>query len=61
MQISALLSTTTLDVGCGTADGSAWTWGTRSVQVTLTRLDGMQSGTLTAPAHKARSAGVAGR
>lgn len=29
---------------CGTADGSAWTWGTLPVQVNLIRIDGLQAG-----------------
>jgi hypothetical protein len=33
-------------VHCGTADGSAWDWGTRPVQVNLIRLDGAKAGNL---------------
>lgn len=39
-------------VGCGTDDGTAWTWGTRPVQLTLTRLDGLSLRTLPLSAQK---------
>ncbi len=45
-----------LNLGCGTADGSSWTFGTQLVQATLTRLDGMTSGTVSAAAHKSGAA-----
>ena len=47
-----------LNLGCGTADGSAWTWGTQPVQATLTKLDGMTSGTVSAAAHKSSAASL---
>jgi hypothetical protein len=47
---------TTINPGCGTADGSAWTFGSRQLQVTLTRLDGMITGSLSPSAKKAGSA-----
>lgn len=40
-----------MEVLCGTADGSSWSWGTRSLRITLTSLDGLTSGSLS-PAAK---------
>ncbi|MDX6298661.1 MAG: hypothetical protein QOI51_2518 [Nocardioidaceae bacterium] len=50
----------TFQLYCGTADGTAWSWGSRPAQVTLTRLDGTVPGVLAATAHKAGSLSVAG-
>jgi hypothetical protein len=44
---------TQLSAGCGVADGTAWTWGTRPLQVTFSRMDGITNGTLAKAAHKA--------
>jgi hypothetical protein len=56
-----LKGATTLTLGCGTDDFSAWTWGTRSVQVTLTRLDGRATGSVSAPTKQSGSASIASR
>jgi hypothetical protein len=45
-------SDTTLEVGCGLADGGSWSWGTRPLQVILTQVDGLTSGTLSKSAAK---------
>jgi hypothetical protein len=55
-----LTDTSTLSLGCGTADGSAWNYGTRQPQVTLTKLDGMIGAAISAPA-RISSASVATR
>jgi hypothetical protein len=57
----SLKNATTVTVGCGTDDNSAWTWGTRSVQVTLTRLDGRANGSVFAPSKQPASASIASR
>jgi hypothetical protein len=42
------------DLYCGVDDGTDWSWGTLPAQVTLTRLDGVSTGSLTQTArHKA--------
>jgi hypothetical protein len=43
--------TVAIQAGCGTPDGSAWSFGTRQLVVTLTRLDGLTNGSLS-PAPK---------
>ena len=48
------------DLFCGTADGTAWTWGTLPAQVTFTRLDGLAGGTISPSKHKTGSMSVAG-
>ena len=35
-----------VQAGCGLADGADWSYGTRTLQVTITRLDGLTSGSL---------------
>ncbi len=45
---------------CGTGDGSAWTWGTRPLVVTLTRLDGLTHGSLS-PSPNKKARGIAAR
>jgi hypothetical protein len=39
-------------VGCGLADGGAWTWGTQPLQVTMTRVDGLSLHSLAKQAGK---------
>jgi hypothetical protein len=46
---------------CGTADGSAWDFGTRPIQVTLTRLDGLSHGSLNPSPKKKGGAVIASR
>jgi hypothetical protein len=38
-----ILPTSSLTVGCGLADGGAWSWGTRPLQVLLTRVDALNA------------------
>jgi hypothetical protein len=47
-----LVSDTSLTVGCGLADGGTWTWGTRPLQVVLTQVDALATGTLSKAAPK---------
>jgi hypothetical protein len=47
-----LLSDTSLTVGCGLADGGSWTWGTRPLQVVLTQVDALTTGSLSKAAPK---------
>ncbi len=47
-----LLSSTSLQVGCGLADGGDWTWGTRPLQVLLTQVDALTTGGLSKAAPK---------
>jgi hypothetical protein len=51
----SLANSTVLSLGCGTTDGSTWTFGTRKPQVTLTRLDGKATGSITVPTRKPSS------
>jgi hypothetical protein len=48
-------------VGCGTADGSAWTYGTQPLQVTFTRLDGITTGGISKAKHGTLKTSVATR
>ncbi len=55
-------ATVAMEAICGTYDGSAWSWGSRPLVITLTRLDGLTNGSLSpAPKPKqGRSAAIAG-
>ena len=58
--IVQLTGSTALSVGCGVADGTAWTWGTKPLEASLTRLDGITSGSLAGTAQKSGSASTSG-
>ncbi len=54
-------SSDTFQAGCGTVDGTDWTYGSRPLQVTFTRLDGLVAQTLPMAQQQQQKAATSGQ